>query len=42
MDEEFTPEDLAWINEPFTKKDLEYIEAMKQQSKNWIQQKREI
>lgn len=27
MDENFTPEDLAYINEPFNQKDLEYIKS---------------
>jgi hypothetical protein len=28
--EDFTPEDLDWINNPFDQSDLEYIEKMKQ------------
>lgn len=39
MEEDFTPEDLAWINEPFTKKDLEYIESLPQIHLTWENKK---
>lgn len=35
MEEEFTEADLRYINEPFNKKDLEYIEEMNQE-KYWF------
>lgn len=42
MDEELTQEDLDWLNNPFTKEDLEHIEQTKPISTFLKQQKREI